>query len=514
MGRFLTPARAVGAAAMIAFAAAALTAVVGGVPVPQIHDEASYLLAGDTFTHGRLTNPTHPLWPHFETFYVLQRPTYMSRYPPGQGLMLALGRLLGNPIIGIWISAALACAAMTWALLRWLSVPWALAGGILTALHPTMLEWSHSYWGGSVALIGGALAVGASQRLNTNGDSVLLGLGIVILANSRPFEGAILAACLIAALVWRRVTPRLLIPAAVIVVAGVLFMLADNRAVTGNAFRLPWIEYERQYGYVPPVAWGRLHPVNYRIEAMRRMTMDLVLPSYEEQHTIGGFLGAIPSKLAAYVNGALQFIPDSLMTRTSRAQMTIGLSVVALAVEILFLAPFFLLGRILRRDVELRLAAVILVLFVLLALLPTLFPQTQYAAPIAPLFLLLWLSAIREIFNRGVAIVLGAIWIAGFAVSLVAIRLIPLRWGEVAQHEAVIRSLHHLGGAHLVIVRYTPEHELWYEWVQNGAEIDAQRIVWAHDLGDDAALLRYFADRTAWMVIAGPRHPRLIRIVR
>jgi hypothetical protein len=61
------------------------------VPTPYVADEFSYILLADTLRHFRLTNPPHALPQFFETYFVLQQPTYSSIYALGQGLVLALG---------------------------------------------------------------------------------------------------------------------------------------------------------------------------------------------------------------------------------------------------------------------------------------------------------------------------------------------------------------------------------------------------------------------------------------
>ena len=54
------------------------------IPLPFVPDDFSFLLAGDTFAHGRLTNPTPAMWTHFETIHVTMIPTYQSMYFPGR----------------------------------------------------------------------------------------------------------------------------------------------------------------------------------------------------------------------------------------------------------------------------------------------------------------------------------------------------------------------------------------------------------------------------------------------
>src|SRR5580692_8843392 len=152
-------------AALVLIVRAALLPV-WPVPRPSIYDEFSYLLQSDTFAHGRLANSPHRLWQFFESVYILQQPTYTSKYPPGQALAMAAGQiLLGNAWFGVWLSCGPLAAALCWALQGWLPPGWALLGSLIALDLCLFGYWMNSYWGGTVAGIGGALVIGAYVRL-------------------------------------------------------------------------------------------------------------------------------------------------------------------------------------------------------------------------------------------------------------------------------------------------------------------------------------------------------------
>jgi hypothetical protein len=136
------------------------------IPKPVVYDEFGYLLQADTFSSGRLTNTPHRLWPFFESIYILQQPTYNAKYPPGQGLALALGqRLFGQAWFGVWLSCGVLMAALCWAFQGWLPPRWALLGAFFALPVCLFSYWMDSFWGGAVAGIGGALVLGSYPRI-------------------------------------------------------------------------------------------------------------------------------------------------------------------------------------------------------------------------------------------------------------------------------------------------------------------------------------------------------------
>ena len=120
-------------------------------------------------------------------------------YPPAQGMFLAAGEVLFHePWVGVLLSVGLMFAAICWMMQQWMPPAWAFYGTLIAIARIGLFgPWIDSYLGGPVSALGGALVIGSIPRLRETGSRkrftlFLFGLGVVILMNSRPFEGAVL----------------------------------------------------------------------------------------------------------------------------------------------------------------------------------------------------------------------------------------------------------------------------------------------------------------------------------
>ena len=257
---------------ILSFAITALLALERGLPLPFVHDEFSYLLQADTFAQGRLSNPTPPASDHFETMHLLVRPTYQSKYPPGQAIFMAMGQVFfGQPIVGVWLSTALAAAALWWAVRAFVPGKWAFLGALIACAHPQVFEWGEQYWGGNVALLAGALLTGAMGRFSKYPSpklAAIAGLGAFLLSITRPYEGLVITLLLgLLTLLFLRkshIPYRSILKAVaaffLVFVPGMLWLGYYNFRVTGHALRLPYMEHQSQYGAAPLFIFQPIKP--------------------------------------------------------------------------------------------------------------------------------------------------------------------------------------------------------------------------------------------------------------
>ena len=241
-------------------------ALLAGFPVPHVQDELSYTVAADTYAHFRVTNPTPANFESFETPHVLMEPSYISKYPPMQGIFMAVGQVVfGHQAYGIWLSCGLFAAALFWMLFAWTKPTWAMIGTVqMIILLGVNSYWSQSYWGGMIAAAGGALFLGGFRRLFNRldiGSTVWMTLGGIILVNSRPFEGTLLMVIptlfLLVWLIrdggnpWASKLKGVVLPGLLLGSVALGAMSYQFYRVTGSPFKMPYSVHHAQYYPTP-----------------------------------------------------------------------------------------------------------------------------------------------------------------------------------------------------------------------------------------------------------------------
>jgi hypothetical protein len=477
------------------------------VPVPGVADEFSYLLAADTFAHGRLTNPSTALWPHFQTAHVNLIPTYMSKYPPAQGAFLAIGQLLGSPWIGVLLSVGVMCIASFWMLKGWLPRRWAFLGALLLALRLGSLSyWANTYWGGAVPAIGGALILGALPRLTRSFHhlhAALLALGLAMLANSRPFEGLIFSIAVGVAVFFTRgvlksfsiLRRALSVSALVILVFTVAFMGYYNWRGTNNALVFPYKLNDKAYACSPNFIWQQPIPIHNFQNDQLQTICDWEVQYWNQNRldTVRHFAAHVIAVVGkcAYFYLWPQFLPLIAVT------------------------PFLF------HDRKVRFLGIVLALCTV-GMIAVAWSQPHYAAPLTTgiFFLLvqtlrhvnLWtyrgrpigISLVRTIVMFSVIMTGVYVWNAIRFPSLSSFVAPAGVWASPGNRERanLIQKLQAMPGNDLVIVRF--ETGVWEanDWVYNFSDLSQGKVIWAREIlhVDNERLLQAFPGYRIWIL--------------
>ncbi len=491
----------------------ALLALVLGLPRPFIHDEFSYLFMANTFALGRVVNPEHTLAQFFQTFYIIQHNgIYVSKYFPGLGLQLLMGKLLGHAIIGVWLTVGAFGASLLFFLRKFFPPPVALIVSVIFSLQFMVLSYfGHSYWGGSLVALGGIWSLGGAVlavRQQQARYAWISAAGMIICMLTRPFESFFyllpLAGWQLYSLLRRsdgsgwNWNCRLLAPMGSGVCLGVLILGLYNQRITGSWSRFPYTMYGRLYA-------------PYGV---------LFLGEHASKSANDSFFQSLPEPFRQmqdrYASERQERIAHFFRVKLEAAGDIISF-LFPWTVAWMFIAAFVPQAHWKDKLWQLCLLTLAMRLAPLVLSWSSTLPHysANWIFPIAMLcaYGLQWLLSGK--FTRLLATI-GSVacvsWLAGIY-FLSFDPNVTLTWKNLTSYQnrqmdakwVVETYLDGLTKEDLVFVKYGPGHIVDSEWVYNSPKIDSQKIVWAHDLGgeQDRQLIDYYPQRDIWRVVVG-----------
>jgi hypothetical protein len=429
-----------------------------------------------------------------ETFHVLVRPTYMSKYPVGQGLILAFGKaLFGHPWWGVFLSTGAMCGAAAWALGCWLPLRWALLASLALTLYSVTGYWMNSYWGGSVAALGGSLVLGSAGLLlrhrRTGAQAIhtglIFGCGCGVLLHTRPWEGSLLAIPLLLALLLEgrhaargAGVRRALVAAGVPAFAAVVFFLYADWRVTGSPWRPPYQEYRDQYSPAALFIWEHpRHVAPSPHPEFRRFFEDWEPGAFSRQ--TGSFLEDWAASMKTW------FAHVRLLAVALAAGLFIAIrSRKGPHRALLLTLAVFSAGIGLQRYQLLHYVAPALALLVLVVV---------ESARI----LMLRVRLFRPALYRGALAAVTAIFLLRATLVIAGPENL-----FAAERDSTERVLTRARGRHLVAVRYAPTHDVHDEWVFNAADVEASKVIWLREPppSEWRKVVEAFPGRRAWLL--------------
>jgi len=422
--------------------------------------------------------------------------------------------------------------------------------------------WGGAVAATGAALVLGAFA--RLRERETLRDAVTLGIGAGILAISRPLEGAIFLAPVGLVVVWwgfrckapeRRaaIQRRILLPAALILACFAGFVGYYNHRLTGSALVFPHFIEEKMITTAVFLWQHDKPPIAYSNPQFDDFYHNFLPSLYQASWpaAVGQWWYKSTDFWEFFLGPALSVpflaLPWVLMERRNRLLFAqVVLSALGLWVVVyyhahyaapLMAAVFALLMLCMRSLARLRVlgrnvGVVLTRLIVMFSLLigPVYFAQSlilqpnasfewlhrHAAAALAASVLVLILSRLVRT-ATGTPVAGQRAWL-GASFEFVLVICIVLQICELQRNlyadafpyvddanepfrMPVEDQLAAIPGQHLVLVRYSKDHNSGEEYVYNEADIDRAKTVWAREMPgrDLAPLLQYFRDRDVWI---------------
>lgn len=268
------------------------------VLTPTWHDEFSYLIQARIFAAGGLWMPGHPHHRFFDSFHLIVDPKYLSKYPPGASLLLAVAAVFDFPhawvvlaLTGVVAGLLYAVVARMYGRRLALLTVFVLVGSGTFRLFSTMamsqvpillallaavlfyLRWRERPGPWPAAGMGACLGFAAITRPM---DAAMLGVGLLIAAacDARPAA----------------VGPRRVLTAAAIALLSAApfagLQAVTNIGVTGSPWTMPYQIYEEKLHYNPSFFRGMpadAPPPVFNLPQQRTFHRDFLEPMNRER---------------------------------------------------------------------------------------------------------------------------------------------------------------------------------------------------------------------------------------
>ncbi len=260
-----------------------------------------------------------------------------------------------------------------------------------------------------------------------------------------------------------------------------------NWRVTGNPLRLPYVVHAQRYDAQPQLLFLRPLPApHYRFADLADYYLRVDREMYDSQRSLKGAAYGMLRKVTQLSH---VFLRDS-----------------ALALGLLCVVPAALGGG---WTAALAIAGLVF----MAGLMADVWMFPHYAAPgIALLFLLLMIGMRRlRVWQRHRGR-LGEVLVR--AAVVLCLCSYAYGWNEVANRPdpyfgppraKLMESLLRSPDRDLIFVRYAPGHSSGMEWVENGADIKGEKVIWARDMGteENEKLIAQYPGRKTWLLVVG-----------